>query len=85
MGGWGGGGGFTKNPNLKKNFVCVCVCVCGGGGGGRGIHKESKSKKKNFVCGGGRWMDRRTGPNQFASLTSSKLGGITALMYKLCP
>ena len=25
----------------------------------------------------GRWTDRRTGPNQFAPSTSSKLGGIT--------
>ena len=24
--------------------------------------------------GGGRWMDRRTGPNQFAPSTSLKLG-----------
>ena len=36
----------------------------GGGGGGRGV----------CVCGGGRWMDRRTGLNQFAPSTSSKLG-----------
>ena len=47
------------------------------------FHKESKSKKNFFGGGGwmgggggwrGRWMDRRTGPNQFASSTSSKLG-----------
>ena len=53
------------------------------------FHKESKSKK-NFFFGGegggvgdgdgelgegrGRWMDRRTGPNQFTPSTSSKLG-----------
>ena len=41
---------FTKNPNLKKFFF-----FWGGGGEGRG-----------GVGGGrGRWMDRRTGPNQF--------------------
>ena len=44
------------------------------------FHKESKSKKKLFLGGGGRgceagwgmgrWMDRRTGPNQFAPSTS---------------
>ena len=44
------------------------------------FHKESKSKKKLFFFGGGggfeagwgrgRWMDRRTGPNQFAPSTS---------------
>ena len=49
------------------------------------FHKESKSKKKNLGGGGGegvrgdggrgRWMDRRTSPNQFAPSTSSKLGG----------
>ena len=54
-------------------------------GQGRGLglviffHKESKSKKKfrgvggEAVWGRGRWMDRRTGPNQFAPSTS-KLG-----------
>ena len=57
----------------------------GAGGGGLGLviffHKESKSKKKNFFFfwrggggeagwGRGRWMDRRTGPNQFAPSTS---------------
>ena len=26
------------------------------------------------VGGGGRWMDRQTGPNQFAPSISSKLG-----------
>ena len=46
---------------------------------------ESKSKKKTLGgggdgghvgkgVGGGRWMDRQTGPNQFAPSTSSKLG-----------
>ena len=72
---------FTQNPNLKKN------CVCGGEGGGG--HKESKAKR-NWGGGGGggkvwwgEWgwgevyvdgLDRRTGPNQFAPSTSSKLG-----------
>ena len=42
------------------------------------FHKESKS---DFFAGGGgggrgrsRWMDRQTGPKQFAPSTSSKLG-----------
>ena len=46
------------------------------------FHKESKSKKKMFFFfgggggegAGGRWMDRRTGPNQFAPSAFSKLG-----------
>ena len=53
------------------------------------FHTESKSKIFFFLGGGGvggvggwrvwgegrgRWMDRRTGPNQFAPSTSSKLG-----------
>ena len=46
------------------------------------FHKEPKSKKKNlfFFFGGGgggvggRWMDRRTGPNHIASSTFSNLG-----------
>ena len=47
---------------------------------------ESKCRKKIFLGGvegrdGGRWMDRRTGPNQFAPSTSSKLGGITMHSY----
>ena len=61
-----------------------------GGGGVEEVNffnKESKTylrkKKKIFFCvcewggGGGkrgRWIDRRTGPNQFAPSTSSKLG-----------
>ena len=36
----------------------------GGGGGGGGMG----------YGGRGRWMDKRTGPNQFAPSTSSKLG-----------
>ena len=49
---------FTQNPNLKRIFF---------GGGVRGAARW---------CGGvgGRWMDRRPGPNQFAPSTSSKLG-----------
>ena len=46
------------------------------------IHKNSKTKKKKNLgggggwglAGGGRWVDRRTGPNQFAPSTFSKLG-----------
>ena len=48
------------------------------------FHKESKSKIFFFFWGGGGgvvlgggwggWMDSRTGPNQFAPSTSSKLG-----------
>ena len=29
--------------------------------------------------GRGRWMDRRTGPNQFAPSTSSKLGALQCI------
>ena len=35
--------------------------------------KESKLGDWGGVLGRGRWMDRRTGPNQFAPSTSSKL------------
>ena len=44
------------------------------------FHKEFKLKKKyQGMCEGegegrGRWMDRRTGLNQFVPSTSSKLG-----------
>ena len=52
---------FTKNPNLKKKiFLGGRAGVEGMGGGELG--------------GGGRWTDRRTGPNQFAPSTSLKLG-----------
>ena len=48
---------FTKNPNPKNIFFSVFLFFRGGG-----------------VLGGwGRWMDSRTGPNQFAPSTSSKL------------
>ena len=52
---------ITKNPNLKKkqSFFFWGGGVGGGGEGGRGR---------------GRSMDRRTGPNQFAPSTFSKLG-----------
>ena len=39
----------------------------GGRGGGMG----------RVGVGGGRWMDSRTGPNQFATSASSQLGAIT--------
>ena len=66
--GWQGEGGarvsgffFTKNPNLKKKHFFLGGAGVGVGGGlGVGV--------------GGRWMDSRTGPNQFAPSTSSKLG-----------
>ena len=58
------------------------------------FHKGSKLKKYIFFFwggggvgwddGGGGGVDRRTGPNQFAPSTSSKLGHNNALMYKLC-
>ena len=39
---------------------------------------KCKSKKKKFFLEGGegrgRWVDSRTGPNQFVPSTSSKLG-----------
>ena len=34
------------------------------------INSNLKSKDIFFGGGGGRWMDRRTGPNQFAAPTS---------------
>ena len=52
------------------------------------FNKESKSRRGGGVkWGGGRgkWMDRRTGPKQFAPSTSLKLGHNNALMYKSCP
>ena len=64
-----------------------------GGGGARVCEfffTQNPNLKKKFWVGvggggGGRWMDRRTGPNQLAPSTSSKLGHNNALMYKLCP
>ena len=68
LAGEGGGGGkarvsdfFTKNPNLKRKFFFFW-----GGGGGRGLGGVRRGR--------GTWMDRQTGPNQFAPSTSSKLG-----------
>ena len=73
FGGGGGGGGsvivffFYKESKSKKNFFFF-----GGGGGVEGglarvneffSTKNPNLKKKNWR---GRWMDRRTGPNQFA-------------------
>ena len=52
---------FDKESISKKN---VCFFFWGGGGGGGG----------GWGRVGGRCMDRRTGPNQFAPSTSSKLG-----------
>ena len=60
----------------------------GGGGGGRGARvskffpQRIQIKNKRIFVGwggggsavGGRWMDRQTGPNQFAPSTSSKFG-----------
>ena len=74
FGGWGRlaeGAGvieffFTKNQNLKKIFFSfyIFIFVWGGGRfGGVGVGGR-----------GGRWMDSRTGPNQFAPSISSKLG-----------
>ena len=53
---------FHKESKSKQNFFFLFV---GGGGGGGGWL---------WGVGGGRWMDSRIGPNQFAPLTSSKLG-----------
>ena len=53
---------FTQNPNLKRKKFFFFF---GGGGGG---------VVAGWVCVGGRWMDRQTGPNQFAPSTSSKSG-----------
>ena len=70
---------FIKNPNLKQFFL-ACVCVWGG----VIFFTKNPNLKKKLGEGGGegggggrgrcRWMDRRTGPNQFAPSTSSKLG-----------
>ena len=53
------------------------------------IFRESKLKKMGWVWGGGRgrgrWTDRRTGPNQFAPSTSSKLGHNNEKMDKFWP
>ena len=51
---------ITKNPNLKDIKKQFRGCGAGWVGG----------------VGGGavKWMDSRTGPNQFAPSTSSKLG-----------
>ena len=67
---------FTNDPNL----ICFWVCVWeGGGGAGRGGGGGGASVSELFLLrscggGGGGWMDSPTGPNQFASSTSSKLG-----------
>ena len=51
---------FTKNPN-KKNWGG------GGAGGARGVGSGEGL--------GGRWMDRRTGPKQFAPFGLGGGGG----------
>ena len=48
----------SKFKERKKIIFFFCVCVGGGG---------------NWDGWRGRWMDRRTSPNQFAPSTSSKL------------
>ena len=50
-------------------FIYFFFFFWGGGGGG-----ELGEVSWGGVRGRGRWMDRRTGPNQFAPSTSSKLG-----------
>ena len=57
---------FTQNPNLKKKKFFFFV---GGGGGGGEVGCV-------WRC---RWMDRRTGPNQFAPSPFNffEVGGIT--------
>ena len=54
----------TEFKSKKKNFFFF---LGGGGDGGLG---------RVCVCvgGGGSWMERRTGPNQFAPSTSLKFG-----------
>ena len=64
------------NPNLKL------IKKIGGGGWGMGVGGEGGGGarvgdffyKESKWVGWGRWTDRRTGPNQFAPSTSSKLG-----------
>ena len=57
----GRGAGGTKNPKLKE---------IGGGGGGGKVWWGEWGWGEVYVDG----LDRRTGPNQFAPSTSSKLG-----------
>ena len=61
--GWHGlaGGARVSEFFSQKNPNFFFLVGRGGGGGGRA-----------GVCG--RWMDSRTGPNQFAPSISSKLG-----------
>ena len=50
-----------------------------GGGRSEGV------RQGEWGGGRGRWMDRRTGPNQFVPSTSSNWGHNNAFTYKLCP
>ena len=52
---------FFSQKFKSKKFL-------GGGGGGGGV------RGGGGVGSGDRWMDRRTGPKQFAPSISSKLG-----------
>ena len=58
---------FTKNPNQKKKNFFFVVVFFWGGGGRRGVRGSGR----------GRWMDRQTGPNQFAPFNFFKVGGTT--------
>ena len=75
FGGGGGGGGVRggegarvsecfsqRTQKLKKIFLFV-------GRGGRGWRGMGRG-----VGGKGKWMDRRSGPNQFAPSTAAKFG-----------
>ena len=48
--------------------------IRGGGGGGGGGGEGGFGRLRGAGGDGGRWMNRLTSPNQFASSTSSKLG-----------
>ena len=78
---------FTKIPEsdfFYKVFKSNKKNLAGGKGGGRvgkgdGLSKlifftKNRNRKFGVGAGWGRWTDRRTGPNQFAPSTSSKLG-----------
>ena len=55
----------SKSKKINKNFFL---------GGGRGDRLGDWGGGGVGVGWGGTWMDSRTGPNQFAPSTSSKLG-----------
>ena len=87
MGGGGGGGGGGQGIGRRSEFFYYeskfkITTFWGAGGGGEGgaggarvLRIQILNKQKIWVGGArGRWTDRRTGPKQFASSSSSKSG-----------